>query len=225
MTKPTIQAHNIHKTFPFPTPTSILRGIDLCVYPGQSVAITGKSGSGKSCLLHILGTLDTPTEGALLFPSFPSVSKEKIRTQHIGFVFQAFHLLEDYSLLENVALPGKILRKQTSAHALFQKAESLLEQVGLIEKKNTPLKLLSGGEKQRAALARALFNRPSLLLLDEPTGSLDAHNASLVEQLLFSLSQQEGTALVLVTHNPELANRCDLQYCLQEGQLFPCIHS
>lgn len=208
-----LKAHQITKKFSYPTPLEILKGISLEVRKGEAIAIVGKSGSGKSSLLHILGTLESPTTGEVLFPNLPGASLEQIRRQEIGFVFQSFHLLEDYTLEENIAMPQRIARK------VPESVDSLLEQVGLLDKKKVPLKLLSGGEKQRASLARALCNNPSLLLVDEPTGSLDPANALLVQELLLSASKRHNKALILVTHDPDFAALCDNQYTLKEGLL------
>jgi lipoprotein-releasing system ATP-binding protein len=210
-----LEAQEITKTFFSPEPLQILKGVSLKARQGESLAIIGRSGSGKSSLLHILGTLDKPTSGKVLFPNIPaSSSNEHIRRQEIGFVFQSFHLLEDYTLLENVTMPLRVARKTPTKHA-----ESLLDQVGLLDKKDTPLKLLSGGEKQRASLARALCNNPSILLVDEPTGSLDNLNAKIVQNLLLDCCKKQNKTLILVTHDQDFAALCDTTYTLKEGLL------
>ncbi len=216
--KPILQAHLIQKVFPGRTPLEIFKNISLEIYPGESIAIIGKSGSGKSSLLHILGTLDTPTSGSIKFPSMPKASLEMIRSHKIGFVFQSFHLLEDYTLLENIMMPGKIARKRHN-DSLKKRALELLEKVDLLDKQSIPLKLLSGGEKQRAAVARALFNDPDILFVDEPTGSLDSTNAKIIQNLLLNCCKQEGKALFLVTHDEEFASCCDKVFTLKEGSL------
>ena len=214
---PILVAQEIYKTFPGPSPLEILQGVSLKVYPGESVAILGKSGSGKSTLLHIFGTLDSPTKGKILFPrSPPSYSEREIRSFVLGFVFQAFHLLEDYTLLENVLMPRKIIRNYKNGF----EALDLLNQVGLLDKKDCPVKLLSGGEKQRASLARALCNNPDILLVDEPTGSLDPINAAVVQNLLLDCVKKQQKSLVLVTHDEDFAAKCDRILTLKNGILF-----
>lgn len=215
--KPILQATSISKTFPGKPPLTLFEDVSLTLYPAEAIAIIGKSGSGKSSLLHILGTLDSPTKGTVLFPKAPNLSFEKLRSQHIGFVFQSFHLLEDYTLLENVLMPGKIA-KQQNANAL-ERALMLLDQVGLLDKKDFPVKLLSGGEKQRASLARSLYNDPDILFVDEPTGNLDRTNALLVQDLLLKCCKEHNKALVLVTHDEDFASLCDTVYHLKEGRL------
>lgn len=214
---PILQADNIHKVFPGEKPLEILKGVSLTVYPGQSIAIIGKSGSGKSSLLHILGTLDSPTSGSILFPKASTTCLQTIRSTQIGFVFQSFHLLEDYTLLENILMPGKIVRKNQKQ--LLQKALDLLASVDLLSKKDIPVKFLSGGEKQRASLARALLNNPEILFVDEPTGNLDSTNAKQVQTLLLDCCKKQNKALVLVTHDEEFANLCDHVFFLKEGRL------
>lgn len=214
---PVLQATGLSKTFTGPPPLALFEDVSLTVYPKEAIAIIGKSGSGKSSLLHILGTLDAPTKGTVTFPRAKSLSLEQIRSQHIGFVFQSFHLLEDYTLLENILMPGKIA-KQPQAF-LKERALELLEQVGLLEKKDQPVKLLSGGEKQRAAIARSLCNDPDILFVDEPTGNLDRQNALMVQELLLKCCKKMEKALILVTHDEDFASLCDKTYHLKEGRL------
>lgn len=219
MSIPIVQAHDVYKTFESPSPIEVLKGVSLTIYPGESIAITGKSGSGKSTLLHILGGLDSPTKGDVLFPlAQEKSSSSKLRSLYIGFVFQGFHLLEDYSLLENIEMPGRIARKknQSSGRAL-----DLLDLVGLIEKKHTPVKLLSGGEKQRAAIARAFYNDPDILMVDEGTGSLDVENAAIVQDLLLNCCKNFNKSLLLVTHDSDFASLCNKTYFLKNGVLTP----
>lgn len=215
--KPVLQATSLSKTFEGKPPITLFKDVSLTIHASEAVAIIGKSGSGKSSLLHILGTLDSPTKGTVFFPTAPNLSLEKLRSQYIGFVFQSFHLLEDYTLLENVLMPGKIA-KQHNKNSL-EKAFMLLEQVGLLNQKDFPVKLLSGGEKQRASLARALYNDPDILFVDEPTGNLDITNALLVQDLLLKCCKEHNKALVLVTHDKDFANLCDTVYHLKEGTL------
>jgi lipoprotein-releasing system ATP-binding protein len=215
--EPVLQVTSLSKTFPGKPPLTLFEDVSLTVHETEAIAIIGKSGSGKSSLLHILGTLDSPTKGTVLFPKAPGLSLEKLRSRHIGFVFQSFHLLEDYTLLENVLMPAKIA-KQYNMDAL-ERALLLLEQVDLLDKKDFPVKLLSGGEKQRASLARALYNDPDILFVDEPTGNLDRTNAVLVQDLLLKCCKEHNKALVLVTHDEDFASLCDKVYHLKEGTL------
>ncbi len=212
-----LEAQDICKTFEGAPPISLLKNVSLTVRQATAVAVVGKSGSGKSSLLHILGGLDLPSSGTVKFPRAEGLSLEKIRRLHIGFVFQAFHLLEDYSLLENVMMPGKIAKKDPSC--LKKRSLALLEQVDLIPRQNTPVKLLSGGERQRAAIARALCNDPDILFVDEPTGNLDRTNALMIQDLLLSCCKDHGKALVLVTHDEDFARLCDVTYKLSDGVL------
>ncbi len=214
---PLLEAKNLCKTFSGYTPLILLEDVSLTLHPKEAIAIKGKSGSGKSSLLHILGTLDSPTKGTVTFPRAPNLSLEQIRSSHVGFIFQSFHLLEDYTLLENVLMPGKIAK--TPPILLKERALELLNQVGLLEKKDLPVKLLSGGEKQRAALARSLCNDPDILFVDEPTGNLDRTNALMVQDLLLECCKKYGKALVLVTHDEDFASLCDKTYHLKDGRL------
>ena len=173
MTQPLLVATEIYKTFSHPTPLEILRNISLTIYPGESVAISGKSGSGKSALLNILGTLDRPTQGNIIFPSAPP--SVHLLQGFLGFIFQSFHLLEDCTVLDNLFIPGLLIRK--SKKELLDQAEELLTWVDLIDKRHLSAKQLSGGEKQRVAIARSCMNDPKLLFADEPTGSLDEEHA------------------------------------------------
>lgn len=220
--KPLLEAKQIKKSFKRPIPSDLLKGIDLQVYPGESIAIIGRSGEGKSTLLQILGTLEDPTEGSLkiLDREVSFGNKALIRNQHIGFVFQSFHLLEDYTALENVLMPAKIARRSVSKNSeMERRALSLLDQVGLKERAHYHTKYLSGGEKQRVALARALCNNPSLLLADEPSGNLDRQTASIIHEKLFGVIQDKQRALIIVTHDRELAKLCTKQYELRGGIL------
>lgn len=216
-TCPVLQANNLSKIFIEQSPLTLFEDVSLTLHPKEAIAIVGKSGSGKSSLLHILGTLDTPTKGTVLFPKAKHLSLEGIRSQYIGFVFQSFNLLEDYTLIENVLMPGKIAK--IPQHILKERAIDLLQQVGLFEKKDLPVKLLSGGEKQRASLARSLCNDPDILFVDEPTGNLDRSNALLVQNLLLKCCKEYNKALVLVTHDEDFASLCDKIYHLKEGKL------
>ncbi len=216
-----LQAEGLCKVFSGPQPLQILQNVSLQVHQGESVAIIGKSGSGKSSLLHILGTLDNPTSGTLTICGQKALSQApSIRKKHLGFVFQSFHLLEDYTLLENILMPSYILRKKAPyGSPVHARAKELLSFVGLEDKEHLPAKLLSGGEKQRAALARAFCNNPDLLLVDEPTGNLDPVNAKLVEELLLKKCKEENKALILVTHDQDFAFLCDKVFVLKDAAL------
>lgn len=218
MTFPILSAKNITKRFVRPLNLEILKGIDLDIFPGESVAIMGRSGEGKSTLLQILGTLENPSEGTLnIQGKAASLHTDAIRNEHIGFVFQSFHLLEDFTALENVLMPAWIGRK-TGPHTRT-KALELLEKVGLKDRAHHFAKQLSGGERQRISIARAFFNDPDLILADEPTGNLDRITAAEIQQLLLDFAHKSNKALLLVTHDPELAALCKKTYLLQEGKL------
>ena len=199
----------------------VLDGANLEMAGGQAAAIVGPSGSGKSTLLHLIGTLDRPDSGSIeidgLDPlGLPEPELARFRNRSIGFVFQDHHLLPQYSVLENVLLPTLAFRHdQTSAR---RRAGDLLRGVGLEHRLGHRPAELSGGERQRVAVARALINRPSLLLCDEPTGSLDAKTAEAVSDLLIELHRQEGAMLIVVTHSPDLAGRFERRYALEDGR-------
>lgn len=198
----------------------ILQPISFTVTEGQSVAIVGASGSGKSTLLGLLAGLDTVTEGSIKLDgaSLETMDEEaraQIRGQKVGFIFQAFMLVPSLTALENVMLPAEI-NGSNNPKAL---AKDALEKVGLAHRASHYPNQLSGGEQQRVAIARAFITQPKILFADEPTGNLDADNSLKVEQLLFELNQQAGTTLVLVTHDNELAQRCERQLIMSAGQL------
>ncbi len=220
--KHVISAKNLAKTFYSPEPVCVLKRIDLEVDKGASIAIMGKSGEGKSTLLHILGTLEKPCSGELAIcgQSIRSGSLASLRNQHIGFIFQSFNLLDDYTVLENVLMPAKIARLPTTPQSpSYKRACSLLEQIGLAPRADFLAKLLSGGEKQRVAIARALLNNPELILADEPSGNLDHSHSQAIHELLLQLTKQEGKTLIVVTHDTELASLCDQKYHLKDGTL------
>lgn len=223
MAKPFIlEAKGLHKTYRHPAHVSILRGLDLQVAENSAVAIVGRSGQGKSTLLQILGTLETPCSGILeIHGERVSVfNKSRIRNQQIGFVFQAFHLLEDYTALENVLMPARIARLQTGKGSrAYARGMELLEHVGLADRAHFHTKLLSGGEKQRTAIARALCNDPDLIFADEPSGNLDKESARHIHQLLLDLVRLQGKTLITVTHDLEFASLCSESYLLQDGLL------
>ena len=201
-------------------PITILQDITCEISKSSSIAVVGQSGSGKTTLLSILAGLDTPTAGSIkLFQhSIESLSEDEratLRNQYIGFVFQAFHLLPGFTALENVMLPLEI-KNNKKAKSI---ASTLLERVGLTHRMNHFPTTLSGGEQQRVAIARAFATTPPLLLADEPTGNLDMHTGAKITDLLFELNREQGTTLILVTHDEALSNNCDVVYHLNDGSL------
>jgi predicted ABC-type transport system involved in lysophospholipase L1 biosynthesis ATPase subunit len=203
----------------------VLRDVTLAVRKGERVSIMGASGAGKSTLLHLLGGLDRPTTGQVLFEGqdlyrWSAARRTEMRATRVGFVFQAYHLLPELDLVDNVLLPALsrpgALRRMD---ALRARALGLLDRVGLKDRgAHRPLEL-SGGEQQRAALARALMNQPDLLLADEPTGNLDSATGRQVLDYLFALVQESGHTLILVTHNDAVAALCERQLVLRDGRL------
>ena len=198
----------------------VLRDVDLQIDAGQSVAVTGPSGSGKSSLLLLLAGLERPGAGRVVvggrdLAALDRDSLADLRRDHIGIVFQSFHLLPSLSALDNVALPLQI----AGAADALPRARALLERVGLGPRLDHYPSQLSGGEQQRVAIARALVHRPRVLLADEPTGNLDDHTGDLVRDLLFELHRDSGATMVLVTHDPAFAARCDRVLHLHDGRL------
>jgi lipoprotein-releasing system ATP-binding protein len=214
-----LKADNLHKSFYSPHRLEVLKGISLCVHRGESIAIMGKSGEGKSTLLHLLGTLEKPCAGkiSILQEEIDYSRAAQLRNEKIGFIFQSFHLLEEETLLENVLIPAKIARQKNQL--TYERALFLLERVGLIDRRQFLVKHLSGGEKQRASLARALLNRPALILADEPTGNLDQSHSAQIFELLLQLVKEEQKALIVATHDRELAAWCDRTLILKNGRI------
>ncbi|ALB61984.1 Uncharacterized metabolite ABC transporter in Enterobacteriaceae, ATP-binding protein EC-YbbA [Cronobacter condimenti 1330] len=202
---------------------SILTGVELVVKPGQSIALVGESGSGKSTLLAILAGLDDGTGGEVRLLGEPlhemdEEARARLRARDVGFVFQSFMLIPTLNALENVELPAML--RGESGKASRQQARALLEQLGLGKRLDHLPAQLSAGEQQRVALARAFNGRPAVLFADEPTGNLDRQTGERIADLLFSLNRDSGTTLILVTHDPELAARCDRTLRLRDGKLW-----
>ena len=200
----------------------VLRGVDLDVFSGEVVGLIGPSGSGKSSLLHAAGLLEHPTEGRVIVEGqdctdLPDRARTKVRLGLIGFVYQFHHLLPEFSALDNVALPQTIAG-QSKAQAR-RRATALLTHLGLAERINHQPGQLSGGEQQRVAIARALANEPRVVLADEPTGNLDPHTSATVFQALFDLARATGVAVLIATHNMELAQYMDRVFALKDGHL------
>lgn len=199
----------------------VLRGVSFEAKRGEVYAVVGPSGCGKSTLLYLLGLLDQPDEGDIWINGQKmsrtlDAERTAARGEHIGFVFQFHFLLLEFSALENVMMPMRKLGKLSSAE-MIERAQFLLKSVGLGEKTHRLGTQLSGGEQQRVAIARALANQPAILLADEPTGNLDARNSSLVFDLMTRLAREHGQAIVLVTHNPDIADRCDHIRPMRDG--------
>lgn len=199
----------------------VLSGVSLTLRSGESVAIVGPSGAGKSTLLHLLGLLERPSEGKVSFEQRDSTGMSEqemaaLRLERIGFVFQFHHLLREFTAVENVLLPG--LMRGIDRARCVSRARKLLEKVGLPKRFDHKPGELSGGEQQRVALARALMNNPSVILADEPTGNLDRKASEQMHNLLWELCHEEGTAVLLVTHDEALANQADRVFQLVDGR-------
>lgn len=218
-----LRAHQVYKQFSQgETPVQVLKGVELEVTKGETLAIVGQSGSGKSTLLSLLAGLDTPSQGSieLAGKALESMSEEELtvyRAKHLGIIFQQFHLMGNLTALENVSLPLEIARDPEAT----SKAKAALEHVGLGHRASHFPHQLSGGEKQRVAIARAIVIEPSVLLADEPSGSLDTATGHQVMNLLFDLVNRRNMTLILVTHNEELVQLCQRKLALREGRLAP----
>jgi lipoprotein-releasing system ATP-binding protein len=217
-----LEAKNIGLTYKKPTINNLFSRINLTLYQGQSISITGASGSGKSSLLQVLGSLQSPTEGQV-FINGKDLKKQQysaVRNRDIGFIFQSYYLLDELSVIENILLPAKIARKNTKPDSrLYQEAMNLLCTLEMSDKANQQPAILSGGEKQRVAIARACINDSSIILADEPTGNLDRKTASIIQDILLTFCKQKNRALILVTHDLNFAKKCTKHFTLEDGLL------
>ena len=223
---PVLRAVGVHKSYAIGSrEIPVLRGVDLTIQAGEKVALLGASGAGKSTLLHLLGLLDTPTRGEVQVLGQPtsgtSAAAAKLRNRHVGFVFQFYHLIPELTALQNVLLAqmmdASVLRYMGARSRCKQRAVEMLTQVGLGERLHHRPSELSGGERQRCAIARALIAEPSVVLADEPTGNLDSQTAEGVVELMFSIQERRKLAFLLVTHDEELAGRCDRIIRMKDG--------
>ena len=200
----------------------VLKGIDLTIRRGELIAVIGASGAGKSTLLHILGLLDRPTSGSVSFEGqdlfqLPEASQAEFRNKRIGFVFQFHHLLPEFTALENACMPALIQRRRPEDVRV--EATAILNDVGLGARLHHKPGELSGGEQQRVAVARALLQKPDLVLADEPTGNLDTHTGEALFALMRDLNKIRGTTFVIVTHNDKLSSQADRIVHMQDGQI------
>ena len=224
-----LSVKDIRKTFKtegVAEPRIILDGVDLELEKGEAISILGPSGSGKSTLMNIIGALDKPDSGEVIFNGLSLGSKTEaeltsFRNREIGFVFQLHHLLPQCSVFENILIPVIPVKDDKFKRSRLKFAEDLLKSTGLWEHKDQKPGVLSGGECQRVALVRALINQPKLILADEPTGSLDEENALTITDLLLDLNKQFETSLIVVTHSQEIGGKMGKQYELKNGRLNP----
>ena len=212
-----IKATKVYKSY---GDLAVLKGVDLVVDPKEIVSIMGKSGAGKSTLLHILGTLDQPDSGRILINGVDTATLgqkalAEFRNSTIGFIFQFHHLLPEFTALENLMIPALILKR--SKKEAVKKAESLLEYLGLSDRKGHKPSELSGGEQQRVAVGRALMNEPDVILADEPTGNLDSTTSDDLHRLILDLRRDLGHTFIIVTHNSELASLSDRTVYMEDG--------
>ncbi|MCI2957330.1 ABC transporter ATP-binding protein [Agromyces atrinae] len=218
-----LEAHDLSKTYGSgPARFDALQGVDLAIRSAESVAIVGKSGSGKSTLMHVLALLDSPSAGRVVVEGRDASTLSArdvgtLRNKRFGFVFQQFFLSPDLSVLDNVALPLAIAGVPVAEQR--SRAADMLRAVGLEDKARNASTALSGGQKQRVAIARALVSRPAVVFADEPTGNLDSRSGALVEELLFDMQREYGITLVIVTHDDDLAARCERRIVVHDGRI------
>jgi lipoprotein-releasing system ATP-binding protein len=218
-----LRLDDIRKTYTNGVDEEVLFGVDLELRTGDFAVLVGKSGSGKTTLLNIIGLLDTPTAGRLFLDdretsTLDEDERAQLRREYIGFIFQFHHLLPDFNVLENVLMPCRIRGKEYE-DAARDRAVEMLEMVGLGEKIQTPVNELSGGQQQRVATVRAFANDPTVVLADEPTGSLDSETSRSVMDLMRDINRKTGTAFLMVTHDPELTDYADRVIELQDGRI------
>ena len=228
-THPLLSAINLHKTYRKNVDKiEVLRGLDLDVFEGEFVSVVGASGSGKSTMLHLLGTLDAPDEGSVYLDGrridhLPAPQRDELRNHTFGFIFQFYHLLPELNTLENVLMPmmigASVWGWLGQRKAYKKQAAALLDKVGLSHRLRHKPRELSGGEMQRAAIARALVNQPRVLLADEPTGNLDADTGTHIVELLRDLNRNDGLTIIMVTHNLDIAARTDRIVRLVAGRV------
>lgn len=224
MSEPILRVSGLKKTFSKNgVQINVLKGIDVEINQGDLATIMGPSGAGKSTFLHILGTLDKPTEGTIYFRDrnvrqFTEDEESRFRNEKVGFVFQFYHLLQDFNVIENIMMP-LLIRRLSPADATA-KAESFLDIMGLTSRRNHKPGELSGGEQQRVAIARALVNEPEIILADEPTGNLDRKTGKEVLNYLLSVNERLSSTLVLVTHDPEVGSIGNRRFKMVDGELF-----
>lgn len=218
-----LEAINLYKTYTSDDVNyEVLKNINLKINEGDCVAIIGKSGSGKSTLMHLLACLDEPTAGSILFEDsdfslLTEKERDALRNEKFGFVFQQFFLNGRETVFENVVLPMRI--RGATQYRMTSRAMEALEAVGLKDKEEKRAKDLSGGEKQRVCIARALVGSPKIIFADEPTGNLDSNTSETIENLLFEMNRQKGITLIIVTHDDDLAAKCDRVIELKDGEI------
>lgn len=220
---PVLEARGVGRVLPGIVPVRLLREVDLAFRPGEFVAVTGPSGSGKSSLLYLLGLLDRPTEGEVLIEgreasALDEAERARLRLAHLGFVFQFHFLLPEFTLLENTLIPMRRLAR-LSRGEMDERARGLLDRLGLAEHAHKRPDQMSGGQRQRGAIARALANDPPILLTDEPTGNLDTENSRIVYEIFAGLAREFGKTVIAVSHDMELAERADRRIRIVDARI------
>ena len=223
MSEALIEARNVSRMLPGIVPVTLVQHIDLAIGPHEFVAVTGPSGSGKSSLMYLLGLLDLPTEGDVFIRGVSTshmseADRARVRLVELGFVFQFHFLLAEFTLTDNVAMPMRALG-ELSTRQIRERAEALLDSLGLADHRHKRPDQISGGQRQRVAVARALANEPAVILADEPTGNLDTKSSDQVFAILRDLVDEHGTTVVAVTHSEELASRMDRHVHLVDGRI------